>query len=166
MEAITDKIAHMLIHNPVGFVPHYINEKDTPRSYKYLANNFQSFCGAEAISKMTSLTFMVRQTMGEFLKRLDKLSPLAGSTLIYSIWKGYEDTVLTKKFLDTCRSLGMNIEYLHASGHVYREQLEYAIAHLKPAALIPIHTENAGCFREMHDNVVMLEDGHSYDIAR
>jgi ribonuclease J len=102
--------------------------------------------------------------MGQFLKRLDKLSPLDGSTLIYSFWKGYEDTAPTKRFLDVCRSLGINIEYLHASGHAYREQLESAIMRLNPTTLVPIHTESAECFQEMHSNVVILNDGEILDV--
>jgi ribonuclease J len=164
MIAITDRIANMAIVDPVGFVPYFMSEKDTPRAHKYLVSKFQDFSGVETVAKMTNLTFMVRQTMGQFLKRLDKLSPLAGSTLIYSFWKGYEDTVPTKRFLDTCRSLGMNIEYLHASGHAYREQLESAITRLNPTTLIPIHTESAGCFQEMHDNVVILDDGEVFEV--
>ena len=159
MKAITDSIANLVIDNPVGFVPHFIKKEETPRSHKYLASDYQSFSGVEAVSKMTNITFMVRQSMGRFLKRLAKLTPLSGATLIYSMWKGYKNTVSTKKFLDTCRTLGINIECLHASGHAYREQLEYAITRISPTVLIPIHTESAEIFLEMHSNVVILDDG-------
>ena len=163
MMAITDRIANMLIVDPVGFVPYFMNEKDTPRAHKYLSAKFQKFSGAEIVSKRKNLTFMVRQTMEQFLKRLDKHTPLAGSALIYSFWKGYENTAPTKRFLDVCRSLGINIEYLHASGHAYREQLEFAIAKLSPATLVPIHTENAECFQEMHGNVLILNNGEVFE---
>ena len=108
---------------------------------------------------MTNLTFMVRQSMGKFLERLNSLAPLEGSTLIYSMWRGYEDTEYTKRFLALCRSLGMKIEYLHASGHAYREQLETAVLRLNPTTLVPIHTKCADMFREFHDNVLILDDG-------
>lgn len=165
-KAILDTVARMLFVNPVGFVPHYINAGKTPRAHKYLITNrdmdwngSQTFSNAKAVSKMTNLTFLVRQTMGEFLKRLNDLTPLAGSTLIYSMWRGYESKPQTKDFLDLCKSIGMRIEYLHASGHAYREMLEGTILNLKPETLIPIHTESAELFHEMHDHVVLLEDG-------
>ncbi|MDL2214233.1 MBL fold metallo-hydrolase [Clostridia bacterium OttesenSCG-928-O13] len=163
-KAVLDRIARMLIVEPVGFVPHYINEEKTPRAHKYLISDIQNFSNAESIAKMTNLTFLVRQTMGKFLTNLDKLCPLNGSTLIYSMWRGYENTVPTKKFLDLCRSLGMNVEYLHTSGHAYRELLETAILRLNPGMLVPIHTESAETFREMHSNVALLEDGETLNI--
>ncbi len=165
-KAILDKIARTLFIDPVGFVPRFIDAEKTPRSHKYLItkcdvdwNGSQTFSSAQAVSKMTNLTFLVRQTMGEFLKRLNGLTPLEGSTLIYSMWRGYENKPETKLFLDLCKSLGMRIEYLHASGHAYREALEGTILNLKPEVLIPIHTESAEAFREIHKNVILLGDG-------
>jgi ribonuclease J len=165
MSAILDRVGMPLLVNPIGFVPRYIGEK-TPRSHKYLLSDIHSFSGTEAISKMTNLTFMVRQSMGLFLERLNKLTPLLGSELIYSMWHGYEKTVYTRAFLDLCQSLGMRIHYLHTSGHAYREQLDTAVLRLNPAALVPIHTESAGVFREFHDNVVLLKDGEFYNMGR
>lgn len=165
MKAVLDRVAHMLIVEPVGFMPRYIDAEKTPRSHKYLIGDIQTFCGAKTVAKMTNLTFMVRQTMGKFLMRLNELSPLAGSTLIYSMWRGYENTASTKQFLNLCRSLGMRTEYLHASGHAYRQLLETAILRMNPSALIPIHTQSAETFREMHDNVVLLEDGETLKIG-
>ena len=159
MNTIIDKIASMLMINPVGFVPHFINAEKTPRAYKHFISDIQSFSDTETVAKMTNLAFMVRQSMGDFLVRLNKIKPLKGSILIYSMWKGYENTPPTKRFLDLCRSLGMNIEYLHTSGHVYREHLETTVNRLNPKTLIPIHSESAEEFRELHDNVILLDDG-------
>ena len=164
MKAILDKIGHALFIEPVGFVPHHVSEEKTPRAHKYLISDIQSFTNAEAVSKMTNLTFMVRQSMSRFLKGLDKLTPLTGSTLIYSMWRGYEDTAYTKKFLDLCRSLGMKIEYAHASGHAYRQQLETVVLQLNPDMLVPIHTDSAGIFNKIHNNVVPLGGNEILDL--
>lgn len=163
-KAILDRMAKLLVVEPVGFVPHFISEEKTPRSHKYLASDIQSFSGMKTVAKMTNLTFLVRQSMGKFLTLLDKQTPLYGSTLIYSMWRGYEAAVPTKKFLDLCRSLGMRIEYLHTSGHAYRELLETAVLRLNPDVLIPIHTESAEMFREIHGNVVLTDDGETLEI--
>lgn len=165
MKAVTDRTANLLLVNPVGFVANYIDKVKTPRAHRYLQNDIGSFSGAETVSKMTNLTFMVRQSMGDFLKRLNKFTPLADSTLIYSMWKGYEEHGRTKEFLDVCRELGMKIEYAHASGHAYREQLETAISRLNPKTLVPIHTESGAAFRELHGNVVTLDDGEVLDLT-
>jgi len=159
MTAISDAADNFApLVSPVGFMPHYIDSEKTPRAHKYFQRNYQLFSGLEAVSKMTNLTFMVRQTMGDFLKKLDRITPLRDSTLIYSMWRGYENVGRTKEFMDLCRELGMRIEYLHVSGHAYREQLETAIMQLNPATVVPIHTESAESFSEMHDNVVILDN--------
>ncbi|MEA4898621.1 MAG: MBL fold metallo-hydrolase [Christensenellaceae bacterium] len=165
MKAITDRVGHVRMFNWVGFVPRFIKKQERPREHKYLADDIQNFSGAGVVSKMTNLTFMVRQSMGKFLERMDNLAPLHGSTLIYSMWRGYENTGYTRQFLDLCRSIGMKIEYLHASGHAYREQLETLILRLNPAILVPIHTENAEAFREMHEHVVPLDDEETLNVG-
>jgi ribonuclease J len=164
MKAIMDGVGSFSFKNPVGFVPRYIDREKEPRIHQYLAKDINGFNNANAVAGMNNLTFMVRQSMGPFLRRLDGIAPLTGSTLMYSIWRGYEQAPYTKSFLDLCRSLGMTIEYIHASGHAYREQLETAAARLKPAALIPIHTESAETFREFHNNVVLLHNGDKYQL--
>ena len=166
MNAIINNIGHVLFVNPVGFVPYFINKENNPRVHKHFYDDIRNFNGAEAISKMTNLTFMVRQTMGDFLKRLDKAAPLKGSTLIYSMWRGYENVGKTKDFLDLCRSLGMNIEFLHASGHAYREQLETAVLRLNPSGIVPIHTESVNEFYGIHDGIIHLRDGEILDCAK
>lgn len=170
-KAILEQVGQIPLENLIGFVPQYMDEKKTPRAYKHLIINGGrrqkgtcKFYSTQAISKMTSMTFLVRQTMGDFLKRLERLSPLAGSTLIYSMWRGYENTAKTREFLDICRSLGIKIEYLHVSGHAYQEVLASTILQLQPKILIPIHTESAEAFRDIHNHVLILEDGETMEI--
>lgn len=163
LKAMTDRIARLLTVDPVGFVPNYMKKEKNPRAHKYLESEYQVFSGAKTVAKMNNLTFMVRQTMGKFLTRLDKYAPLKDSVLIYSLWNGYKATKQTREFLSLCESLGMSIIDLHASGHAYREQLEIAVLRLNPTALVPIHTESAETFREMHGNVVLLDDGEFLD---
>ena len=81
------------------------------------------------------------------------------------MWRGYENAACTKKFLSLCRSLGMNIDYLHASGHAYREQLDTCVLRTNPTALVPIHTESTELFRDMHNNVITLDDGATLDLV-
>ena len=148
MKAITDEVAHMLIVDPVGFMPDNMNYTENPRTHKYLNTAYQNFEAVEAVSKMTNLVYMVRQTMGDFLKKLDKLSPLKGATLLYSMWDGYENDGHTKGFLDICRSLGMKIEDSNAGCHADRDLLEAIINGVNPETIVPLQTKSADDFTE------------------
>jgi ribonuclease J len=164
MKAVTDRISPLNLANSVGFVPHFIPET-RPRKYKYFAPEIDFYKGAEEISKMANLTFMVRQTMEEFLKRLNDKTPLSNSTLSYSIWKGYKEYEKTKLFLEVCKKYGVSIVEQHTSGHAYREMLEGVVSKLAPKALIPIHTQSPEAFSELHNNVILLGDKQMFDLS-
>jgi ribonuclease J len=164
MKAVQDRLSPLTFANSVGFVANPIGKKKLPRAFKYLSDNIGFFNGAKVMARMTNLTFMVRQNMGRFLRRLDGLAPLRGSTLIYSMWRGYENHGKTKRFLGICRELGLEIKYLHTSGHAYRDSLGATIACLNPKTLVPIHTESADTFRELHRNVTLLADGEVFSL--
>ena len=160
IKSILEKLTTPLIVDPFGFIP-YIDRERTPRINKHLISNRDmdfnetgNFSSAEVVARMTNLTFMVRPSMGDFLTRFNELTPLAGSTLINFMWRGYENTAMTKEFLELCRSLGMKGTSIHASDYAYRKQLENAISQLAPEILIPIQTKGAEIFREMHGNVI------------
>ena len=63
---------------------------------------------------MTNLSFIVRPTMTDFVNRFNKISSLTESTLIFFMWRGYEQIEHVSAFLDNCRSLGMNIKFVRA----------------------------------------------------
>jgi ribonuclease J len=147
----------------VGFMPYYMSEEKTPRAYKY-TYSFENYSNAQNLSKMTFLTYFVRESMGKFLKRLDRYKSLKGSILVYSMWKGYTETQRMKAFLDTVRSLGIEIVYLHTSGHAYRDTLQKAILRFSPDTLIPIHTDNPQAFSELFENVKLLDDGEEFTV--
>jgi ribonuclease J len=164
MKALIGRIEYPWTADPVGFVPGYIDEKKA-LPHKYFMEEIAFFHNAEAISKMKNLTFMVRPSMTSFLTKLDGLTPLKDSVLIYSMWKGYENHGMVGEFLKLCRSLGIRVEYLHTSGHAYRETLESTVKSLNPRILVPIHTEKADLFSGLHKNVVTLADGETLDLG-
>ena len=164
MKSILEKLTTPMIVDPFGYIP-YMDTERTPRIDKHLISNrdmdfngINDFTSADAVARMTNLTFMVRPSMGDFLTRFNELTPLAGSTLICFMWRGYENAVLTKEFLELCRSLGMKETFIHASDHAYRKQLENAIYQLEPEILVPIQTEGTKMLRELHDNMIELDD--------
>ena len=196
MNAILQNVDCKLESKTLQFLPHSVIKGKNRRMEKYIAwaeedaLDWRTYTGAANIAKRKNLTFMVRPTMEGFLIRLgghkvgieppegkqkDYLEyrasviakkPFVGSTLIYSIWRGYENTGQTAVFLDFCRSLGMDVEYLHVSGHAYREQLESSVVRLNPKILVPIHTENPENYHEfkgMRDKVIQLNQGEILD---
>jgi ribonuclease J len=162
--AVMDSTSGIPAIDPVGFVSYFMKKEENPRAYRYLQSQFQKFSSIEKVAKMSNLTFLVRQSMEFFMKTLNKYVPLKGGVLIYSMWKGYENTPKTKEFLDLCRTLGLEIVYLHTSGHAYRETLETAILRLNPKTLVPIHTENGLAFERLHENVRVLNDGEDMEV--
>ena len=188
MKAILDKVGYVPESKTIQFLPRGVTKGAKPRMDKYIEWNGKWPSGsvyikAEKIAQSTNITVMVRQTMGDFLVRVggekkgikppDKGStqdyqvyrknvieakPFIGATLIYSIWQGYKQTKNTSDFLDLCISLGMKIEDIHVSGHAYRDKLKASIDGLKSRTLIPVHTESADSFHEIHDTVTLLNN--------
>jgi hypothetical protein len=83
-------------------VPCKITEDVDKGCFKYLNDNLVNFHGIRKIIKRKNLVFLVRAIpyMVGFLKNLNKYVPLKGTTLIYSIWRGYEKTYPTNIFLE------------------------------------------------------------------
>lgn len=54
---------------------------------------------------------------------------------------------------------GIRFHKAHCSGHACKEDLFKAVKEINPKVLIPIHTENAEGFKEIHKNVVIPEMG-------
>ena len=54
--------------------------------------------------------------MERFLDQLNRIRPLQGSSLVFSMWKGFQEQNDIRRFTEHCRSLGMTIEYIHSSG--------------------------------------------------
>lgn len=161
-KAILDQISYRIQSPHHGFVPHYIDTESRSRSHEYFSAQQSFYRSAKGIAKIPRPCFLVRQTMGAFLKRLDKISSLNGSTMIYSLWDGYKTTKSMASFLDICASLGINVVNLHASGHAYRETIADFVDMVSPKVLIPIHTRCAEAYRGLHDSVHVLEDATPY----
>lgn len=157
MMAITKRVGHIRT-KPVGFTSYWIEAEKSPKIHRYFTEDISLYTDASSISQMQDLAIFVRPTMGEFMSRLNDHKPLAGSTLLYSMWKGYQSKPPVAEFLQLCKGMDMEIVELHTSGHAYREMLEKAIARLKPEVVVPIHTESAESFCEMHSNVMLLND--------
>ncbi|NRB43063.1 MAG: hypothetical protein HRU20_32120 [Pseudomonadales bacterium] len=56
-------------------------------------------------------------------------------------------------------------QYIHTSGHAYLSHLKSFSAAIKPKVLIPIHTLKANTFAEHFENVKIVANGETYDLA-
>lgn len=51
----------------------------------------------------------------------------------------------------------------HASGHASGEDITWAIEQIDPDCIVPIHTEARDWFAKSFENVVLVDEGRSYE---
>ncbi len=106
----------------------------------------------------------VRPRMERHLENLDKKASLAGSMLIYSLWRGYREERSTSSFLEAAKALGIEIKELHTSGHADTRALRRMVDTLAPRRVIPIHTFYPEGFREIGIDTRAVEDGQAIEV--
>ena len=104
---------------------------------------------AALIQKKFAMCIRSSRLMKNYLRKLAGLMDLNGSTLIYSLWKGYQSQPVMKEFLEFCESLGIQIRTIHTSGHADRSALKAIIAHVQPDEIIPVHTLDPKSLKNM-----------------
>lgn len=80
------------------------------------------------------------RTMEQYLTGLDAAHSLQGASLIVSTWKGIGQQADTRRFLDHCKTLGMNISYVHTSGIDDLQALRALAAKTRPRQIVPVHS--------------------------
>ena len=89
---------------------------------------------------------------------------LAGARMIYSQWRGYLEMgsyATTERWL---KQHGIDIEYLHTSGHASPIDLKRFAQALAPRALVPIHSFAPDSYSALFANVVAHADGAWWDV--
>ena len=127
------------------------NDKYLKKSKSFKLKVFRNFVKKEELLKNPQKYFL-KIPVNKIHHYIDKY-PI----LIYSMWSGYiENNEVLKKYEKKFRKI-------HASGHVYIEDLEKLINTLKPKRIIPIHTEDKKSMLEF-DNVVFLNNLGTFEI--
>ena len=83
-----------------------------------------------------------------------------------SQWSGYIDKSNNAYNTRLAKSVGDNNLYLHTSGHTDMSSLMKFFEVLSPKAIIPIHTDNPGRFKEQFSDkwaIFLLKDGESFN---
>ena len=112
--------------------------------------------GKYAISK-TPFLMCIRQSMKNYLAKLNDLVSFEGGVLFYGMWKGYMEQPEMKEFLDWMASKGVKIHILHTSGHADSITIEKIIEATTPKTIIPVHTEKPEWFNKYKSSILIVE---------
>jgi ribonuclease J len=107
---------------------------------------------------------LMRSTM---IPVVEKIPQIHGSTLIYSMWKGYieKNDLNAKKFWEFVGRNNLIVEHIHASGHATLEKLKEFARKVDAKYIVPIHTEHPEKFKKHFGNtVVRYNNGQCFDI--
>ena len=113
--------------------------------------------GKFAISK-TPFLMCIRQSMKNYLAKLNDLVSFEGGVLFYGMWKGYMEQPEMKEFLDWMVSKGVKVHILHTSGHADSITIERIIEQTSPKTIIPVHTENSEWFNKFETETIIVND--------
>ena len=80
------------------------------------------------------------------------------------MWQGYTKSACTRSFLKAAEDMGVDLVYLHCSGHAYADTLKSFAEAVSPRLLIPVHCEDRAAFSDIYKNCIMLDDGERFDI--
>jgi len=95
---------------------------------------------------------------------VEKIPQIQGSTLIYSLWKGYieKDNPDAKKFWGFVKRNHLTVEHIHTSGHATLEQLQKFAKKVNARQIVPIHTEHPEKFKKHFRNIVISYNDGEY----
>ena len=111
----------------------------------------------EISSEADKVVMVVRPSMQ---KDLDNIKNIVGGNLIYSMWEGYLEKSSTKEFINYLKKRKFAFHLIHTSGHADVKELEKMADALKPKAIIPIHTFEAGKYKSIFMfPVIEVSDG-------
>ena len=162
LQLVTQKIPNALNSQNVGvYLPGSVYIKRDREEYKKYIEPFQNKIGETGKLLHGKFIMNIRVSMLKDIERLkDKV--LDNCCVVYSMWEGYQEEEIYKKFLDRMKELNIDIYSLHVSGHADYTAFNQVIEIIKPNAVIPMHTENKEKIKDFTDKAVILEDMETY----
>ena len=125
------------------------------KQYEQLQEFSSVKIGKYEIAK-TPFLMCIRQSMKNYLSKLNELMSFEDGVLFYGMWKGYMEQQEMQEFLDFMTSKGVKIHVLHTSGHADSYTIDRLVKDTKPQIIIPIHTENAKWFERYSGSIKVL----------
>ncbi len=113
--------------------------------------------GPKGLASLRKKAVFLARANRFFHKALKSLESLEGVEVIWSMWPGYltgDDPVSS-----FCKGQGLEIRYVHTSGHAGVEDLKRLAEAIRPGRLVPIHTSEPERFKVEFGNVLLAEDG-------
>ena len=162
LQLVTQKIPNALNSQNVGvYLPGSVYIKRNKEEYKKYIEPFQN--KIDETGKLLHGKFIMN-TRVSMLKDIERLKDkvLDNCCVVYSMWEGYQEEEIYKKFLDRMKELNIDIYSLHVSGHADYTAFNQVIEITKPNAVIPMHTENKEKIKDFTDKAVILEDMETY----
>ena len=126
------------------------------KQYEQLKQFGTNKIGKYEISK-TPFLMCIRQSMKNYLSKLNDLVSFEDGVLFYGMWKGYMEQPEMKEFLDWMTTKGVTVHILHTSGHADSSTIEKIIEDTKPKIIIPVHTENMEWFYKYKSTIKIIE---------
>ena len=127
------------------------------RQYEKLMEYGKAKIGKKQIAK-EAFVMCVRQSMQNYLEKLNELVSFEDGVLFYGMWTGYMEQPAMIEFLEFMKRKGVKIHVLHTSGHADSETINQLIRKVCPQYIIPVHTENARWFDKYKDAVNMVDE--------
>ncbi len=137
-----------------------ISQDPTQRFIKLLSPLGRKKISPRDIAKATESIIIVRDGIVPSLKKIPNVDK---AFVVYSQWKGYLKkngkltTFLKGKGLT---NEGVNLKYIHTSGHADIPTLKRLVAALNPSKIIPVHTEKPGEYSALfgQDKLLIVPD--------
>ena len=126
------------------------------KQYEQLRQFSEVKIGKHEIAKIPFL-MCIRQSMRNYLSKLNEHVSFEDGVLFYGMWKGYMERPEMREFLDFMISKGVKIHILHTSGHADAVTIERIIDKTCPNTIIPVHTENSEWFRKFESSINIVD---------
>lgn len=133
------------------------------KQYEKLQQYDNAKIGKYEISKKP-FVMCVRQSMKNYLEKLNEVLSFEGGVLFYAMWKGYMEQLDMKDFIQFMEDKGVKLHILHTSGHADALTIDRLIEIASPKMIIPIHTENAKWFEKYSDKCKVVYNENSVNM--
>jgi ribonuclease J len=116
----------------------------------------------EKLRELASKTVLLFRPL--MMKDLDMADCLNGAGFVYSQWLGYLENGSYLEMQAWLENHGIEINYIHTSGHASPVDLKRFAGALAPKSLIPIHSFAPEKYSSLFSNVVYREDGEWWEV--
>ena len=166
LRLVTQKIPNALNSKDVGvFLPNSTYIKKDMEEYKQYIEPFQERINETSQKLHGKFIMNIRVSMSRDIEKLKlKNKVLDNCCIVYSMWEGYKNEEIYRRFLDKMKEIDIDVFDLHVSGHADYTAFNEVLDIIRPGAVIPMHTESKEKIRDFTDKAVILDDMEVYEL--